>query len=90
MQNDGPHPHVVVENRKGYLGCRGSHLRNEGSLPHTGLPSLEHWCWEEECPQCLAVTIKGDSLWVRQTVAENPDILLQGLHTDSLAHKHLP
>lgn len=52
MQNGlAPHLHMVVETQEGYLGCRGSLQRSEGSQPHIQLPNPEHQFQEEEPPQ---------------------------------------
>lgn len=60
-------------------------MRNEGSQAHQGFPMPKHQCWEEESTKQLSLTISGNSVWVRWAAVDT-GILLQGLHTDSLAH----
>lgn len=62
MQNElAPHLCVVVENWKEYFGHRHPPQSSKGPQPHTGLPSPQHWCWEEKALQYLAVKIVGFS-----------------------------
>lgn len=65
--------------------------RSEGPRPHTELPSLEHWCREEEPRQHLAVKTSRDSdPPVGPTATGNTDVFLKGPCTDSGAGRRSP
>lgn len=55
---------------------------------HTGIPSQEQQCWEDESPQQLAVKISRDLVLVRRRAAVDQSDLFKGWNIDSLNHKH--
>lgn len=57
MQNDWPHTHMwQLRIWRDISAAEVSH-EEQGVQPHTGLPSTEHQCQEEEPPKHLAIKI---------------------------------
>lgn len=82
-----PHPHMVVEYLKGYLSCRGpcpGGARDPSPTPGSSAKKRsprKTWLWK--LVGILAIQVKWKA-------AGNPNILLKGLHTDSLTHRYSP
>lgn len=64
--NIAPHPLGAIENREGYLGCRGPLWGARVPGPHQ-TPQPQHQWQEEEPPQYLAMKIGRDSVQPGET-----------------------